>query len=208
MLEQIRSTRHYARAHELWQDSMRNVASTLVSLGTWLVAWIVLTEVLYRIALVNRLQGDISVARLIHAIGIPIGQELPPDPLFGASLVTLACFAGVAFPIVCWIFRLGGFLVGVDTPRENDPSATNHGILNINQEQSNITYGTRDKRHVAYAWASGILGLLCVLSETVDFLEFSSEDLLLGMSALNMLVEEIRMLEGKANQPDHPEPSR
>lgn len=177
ILDHIRFTSPYERAHELWQESKRNVASTLVSVSTWMVAWIVITEVLYRITLVSRQQGDISAARLLHAVGISIAEDLPPDPLFGPSLTVLTCLAACALPIVSWIFRLGRLLVGV-------------------------AYAKRDKRHVAYAWSSGIVGLLCVLSESLDFLQFTSEDLLLGMSGLNMLVEEIRLIEGKVQRPD------
>ena len=161
-------TKSYETARGLWRQY--RVASRLVSVCTYLLAWIVVTEVLFEIAVAGRTRPDLDVSGMVTMLS---GQAI--DSTYEVSVLALGWFAVSAGPLVFLIFRGFHFFVVAGTQ--------------IDQEH--------DRRHVAYAWSCAVIGLLCVLTEALGFLDFESEDLLIGIGGVNMLVEEIRLLEAK-----------
>lgn len=63
--------------------------------------------------------------------------------------------------------------------------------LTIVAENESIKAGGR--RHIAYAWTCGFVGMTILLFEVVGILELRFEDPLLAMGGLNTLVEEVRL---------------
>ena len=163
----------YRAAQLLWRQYI--VASRFVTFCTYLLAWVVATEVLYKMAVSGRTpRAELTASDITDAI-VAFTINLEVDPTLELSILTMGCFGVVALPIVMSVFSSVQSIVVAETT--------------IAQEH--------DRRHVAYAWTCATIGLLCVLSETLGVLEFESEDLLIGLGGVNMLVEEIRILEAR-----------
>ena len=166
-------------AMEFRRQVLKDVTSHLVLLGTVVVTWIVTTEILFVVFSFTRISVDLSAWMIVDAVSWTTNQlffqpppgEIPFHPLQLWALCALALFSVAAIPLVRGIFRFFLFLV------------VKEGKVQ-----------PADKRHVAYAWSSGVIGLLCVLLEALTIFDCSTEDLLLGVGGLNMLVEEIRLL--------------
>ncbi len=175
----IRST-WYPIARRLWVQYV--LASTVVSLFTYLLAWIVATEIIFRITTANRKIPNVELGAVWNAAGAVWfgsgGATMSMDKQLEATLLAIGCFSVVAVPVVVLVFRGVYWAVAAGTTIGRDS----------------------DRSHVAYAWACAGTGLLCVLAETVGVLEFESEDLLIGIGGVNMLVEEIRILEREARE--------
>lgn len=169
-------------ARERWQEIVPHVSSNAVAAATVFVTWMVLTEVVFQILAFNRrLPEDLSVWVLMDTLALVVTRnEVGPEHAIVVS--TLLSSGVAAVPMVFWAFRL--LYAWVRTEGKVGPD---------------------DRRHVAYAWSSGVIGLLCVLTEALSVVDFTTEDLLLGVGALNMLVEEIQILDRnlKKAAPDH-----
>ena len=156
------------------------IASLFISRCTYLLAWIVITEVPFQIAVHGRDRPRLTLSNFNEAADT-IGGLTLNAPLV-QSLLALSFFSIAAISLTRWIFRY---------------------IHSVVVEKTQIDLED-DRRHVAYAWTCAIIGLSCVLTETLTALEFESEDLLIGIGGVNMLVEEIRILETKHRQKTRP----
>ena len=146
------------------------LASNLVLWGTCIATWIVLTEFMFHIVGKSRVLDDISASRVWNTIRYWVSGGLAEEYMLTSTI--LLCLGIAAMPMASSVFRLFNNVV----------------VIKAHVKAT-------DKRHVAYAWSSGVIGIVCVLLEAFKFIDIQSEDLLIGMGALNMLVEEIRLIE-------------
>ena len=160
--------------HDRWLKVVPNLASTVVATATCVATWLLATEIIFQAAAFDRrLPEDLSVWVLMDtALAMARGLEVPS--IHGDVLTALA-YAGIAaLPLVSLVLSLAYAWVRAERK-----------------------IGRDHRRHVAFAWSSGILGLLCVFIEALSIADFKTEDLLIGIGALNMLVEECRILEAQ-----------
>lgn len=146
------------------------LASNLVLWGTRVATWIVLTEFMFHIVGKYRVVDNITIPRVVNTVSYWINGGLTEEYMFTCTV--LLCLSIAALPITSSVFRL-----------------FNNTVVIRARIQAT------DKRHLAYAWSSGVIGITCVLLEALQLIAIESEDLLIGMGALNMLVEEIRLIE-------------
>ncbi|MCY3837046.1 MAG: hypothetical protein OXH09_00040 [Gammaproteobacteria bacterium] len=143
--------------------------SPLVTLVTRAATCLVLGELTFLVAALSGPLGGYKLSAVLEGIG-PSPKELD-IPVGPTLLVFLFCVL-VATVVTNWVYRVALRFV-VDN------------------------WEADDRRHVAYAWSSGVIGLSLVFLEAASSLEFLSEDLLIGVGGLNMLVEEMRRLYDK-----------
>ncbi len=169
--------------HEYYRDFLTDVVANSVAILTRLLTWIVVTEVIFVIADALHPHRAVSLGMYLNPFALFTG-----DPYTSRQLthIALLLYSFAAIPAVLMTFRLFLFLVTVQRK--------------VHQA---------DRRHVAYAWSSGVIGLLCVFIEAATVLDFRFEDLLIGAGGLNMLVEGIRLLERRPpDENDHHIPLR
>ena len=65
--------------------------------------------------------------------------------------------------------------------------------LSLEVVVENETVVTGGRHHIAYAWTCGFVGMGILLLEALGILDLRFEELLLAMSGLNTLVEEVRL---------------
>lgn len=164
----FRDMRTSAGRREVLQQFL--VASNLVLWATCVATWIVLTEFMFHIVGKYRVVDDITASRVSSTISYWINGGLTEQYMH--SCTVLLCLGLAALPMTSSVFRLFNNIVVIKARVQ-----------------------ATDKRHLAYAWSSGVIGITCVLLEALQLITIESEDLLIGMGALNMLVEEIRLFE-------------
>ena len=148
-------------------------ASSSVKLVTRAATWLVLAELTFLVAALSGPLGGYELSAVLEGIG-PSPKELH-IPVGPTLLLLLFCVL-VATVVTNWVYRIALHFV------------VDH-------------WEADDRRHVAYAWSSGVIGLSLVFLETATPLEFLSEDLLIGVGGLNMLVEEMKLLKDKYADP-------
>ena len=158
-----------AAAHEYYRDFLTDVVANSVALITRFLTWVVITEVIF--VFTNSLYPHRSISLATYLSPVALFAEANYDS-YQLTHIALLLYSLAAIPAAFLSFRLFLFLVTV-------------------QRKVRRT----DRLHVAYAWSSGVIGLLCVSLEGATALDFQFEDLLIGIGGLNMLVEEIRLLE-------------
>ena len=165
-------------AHEYFRNFLTDLVANSVAIVTRLLTWIVITEVIFVLADTAFHHRSISLSLYLNPFAL-LARGVDGYSSYQLTHIALLLYALAAIPAVFMTFRLFLFLVTVQRKVHK-----------------------ADRRHVAYAWSSGVIGLLCVLIEAATVLDFRSEDLLIGIGGLNMLVEEIRLLERRPPEDD------